>query len=274
MTTPWNTCTRSLLPSTTRTCTFNVSPGAKAGTSSRTLAASTRSVGFMARQLRDSPQGNQQDTRSPTPAPRASAPRPARPPRRGDEVGATLDRPGQRLRAPPARDPGVVAAIAAPRARTSPRYSAGRVYCGYSRRPSANDSSSAERGVAHDARHQPADRLEHHHRGHLPAGEHEVADRDLAVDEVFTHALVDPFVPTAQQREAVQCRELAAPRSGRTDGRQVRAGTAAGAARPRRPPRTTARASAPSPLPRRTAGRRPNGADRMPPTADPARARR
>src|SRR4051794_30290230 len=48
-TTPWNSWTRSRLPSTTRTWTFRVSPGPKSGTSSRSATRSTRSVRFMAR---------------------------------------------------------------------------------------------------------------------------------------------------------------------------------------------------------------------------------
>ena len=47
MTTPWKTCTRSLLPSTTFTWTFRVSPAAKSGTSSRRLAWSITSVDFI-----------------------------------------------------------------------------------------------------------------------------------------------------------------------------------------------------------------------------------
>src|SRR6187401_498007 len=47
ITTPWNTCTRSRVPSTTRTCTFNVSPGPKSGMSLRRWARSTRSVAFI-----------------------------------------------------------------------------------------------------------------------------------------------------------------------------------------------------------------------------------
>src|SRR5947209_18221498 len=50
ITAPWNTWMRSRLPSTTRTWTFTVSPGAKWGTSERRAVRSTRSVGFMARQ--------------------------------------------------------------------------------------------------------------------------------------------------------------------------------------------------------------------------------
>src|SRR5690242_7342621 len=47
ITMPWNTWTRSRLPSTTRTCTLRVSPGAKSGMSSRSCVRSTRSVAFI-----------------------------------------------------------------------------------------------------------------------------------------------------------------------------------------------------------------------------------
>ena len=47
MTAPSKTWTRSRVPSTTRTWTLTVSPGANSGMSSRRLVASTMSVGFM-----------------------------------------------------------------------------------------------------------------------------------------------------------------------------------------------------------------------------------
>ena len=67
------------------------------------------------------------------------------------------------------------------------------------------------RVVAHDPRHQPADRLEHHHGGHLSPAEHVVADRQLAVDQVLAHPLVDALVAAAQQAEAIGARQLAGP---------------------------------------------------------------
>ena len=141
-----------------------------------------------------------------------------------------------------------------------PRNAAGRVYCGYSSRPSAEGLLVGRGLVAHHPRHQPADRLEHHHRRHLAAGQHVVADRELAVDEVLVHPLVDALVAAAQQGEAVAGRELARPGPGRGAGRRGRAAAAGGAGRPPRPPRTAARASAPCPLRRRTGRRRPSGA--------------
>src|ERR1017187_617146 len=49
MTAPWNTWTRSRVPSTTRTWTLTVSPGRNSGMSSRRLSRSIMSVGFMGR---------------------------------------------------------------------------------------------------------------------------------------------------------------------------------------------------------------------------------
>src|SRR5690242_17628032 len=51
MTAPWKTWIRERLPSTTRTCTFRVSPGRKSGTSLRSDSASKVSRVFMAKSL-------------------------------------------------------------------------------------------------------------------------------------------------------------------------------------------------------------------------------
>src|SRR5262249_4484931 len=106
MTTPWKTWTRSRLPSTTRTWTFRVSPGAKSGMSSRRCARSTRSVRFM--------RGLPVETRRKMLAARIRARELGR--RRrviravfGDGVGAPGPRTPERLGAPPARDACVVA---------------------------------------------------------------------------------------------------------------------------------------------------------------------
>src|ERR1700761_2253204 len=52
ITAPWNTWTRSRLPSTTRTWTLTVSPGRNSGMSSRRLSRSIVSVGCMTGVLR------------------------------------------------------------------------------------------------------------------------------------------------------------------------------------------------------------------------------
>ena len=53
-----------------------------------------------------------------------------------------------------------------------------------------------------------------HERGELAAGQHEVAHRELVVDDQVEDALVEALVAAAQQREAPRARELAAPRPG------------------------------------------------------------
>ena len=57
--------------------------------------------------------------------------------------------------------------------------------------------------VAHHAWNQARDRLHHQACRHFPAGQDDVADAQLTVDEVLADAVVDPLVPTAQQAESV-----------------------------------------------------------------------
>src|SRR3954471_20801955 len=108
ITMPWNTWTRSRLPSTTRTCTFRVSPGAKSGMSSRSWVRSTRSVAFIGSS------GIEEPGMLPAGSPvrelaeeglllRCDG-------RGGDEVGAPGQGAAQGGRPPPAFDPRVVAA--------------------------------------------------------------------------------------------------------------------------------------------------------------------
>ena len=51
--------------------------------------------------------------------------------------------------------------------------------------------------ISQHARNQPRDRLDHHHRRHLAAAQHVVADRHLLIDH-RAHALVDAFVAPAR----------------------------------------------------------------------------
>ena len=111
ITTPWNTCVRSRLPSTTRTCTFSVSPGANSGMSLRSWVRSTRSVAFIEEGSGSRGNPAMLPARPRRPGTRAAAPLPpAVSDPAGEEVGAPLERAAQRLRPPPAGDPGVVAA--------------------------------------------------------------------------------------------------------------------------------------------------------------------
>ena len=82
------------------------------------------------------------------------------------------------------------------------RNPAGRVYCGYSSSPSAKLSSAADSSLPSTPGHEAGHRLDHDQGGQLAAGQHDVADRQLAVDQVVGHPLVDPLVAAAEQREA------------------------------------------------------------------------
>src|SRR5438309_5270191 len=176
ITTPWNTCTRSRLPSTTRTCTFSVSPGAKSGMSSRRLARSTRSVAFNVRLL----EGVGSEGRSPMlPVGRSLRELVEQPPlvgRQGpgpEEVGAAIEGPPQRQRPPPAGDQGVVA-----RPQRFGHRPAAEVRRACVLRvleqPGPERLVVAGLRVAHHARNEAGDGLDHDERGSLSAGEHVV----------------------------------------------------------------------------------------------------
>ena len=129
-----------------------------------------------------------------------------------DQVGPARERAGQRLRPAPPGDPAVVAERST--SGTSQPRNVGRP--GVLRvleQPVGEGLVVGRRVVAHDAGHEPGDRLEHDHRGHLAAGQHVVADRQLAVDEVVAHPLVDALVAAAQQREPVRARPARGPRA-------------------------------------------------------------
>ncbi len=94
-----------------------------------------------------------------------------------------------------------------------PRNEAGRVYWGYSSSPALKLSSWAESSLPRTPGQEAGHRLEHDQRRQLPTRQHEVAHRQLAVDQVVRHPLVHPFVAPAQQREAAAGRV--------TQGRQL-----------------------------------------------------
>ena len=92
-----------------------------------------------------------------------------------------------------------------------PRNSAGRVYCGYSSRPPLSglcDSSAVLASLPSTPGKRRADPLDDRHGRHLAAGEHEVAERDLFVDE-RPHALVEALVAPAHERDGGRSAELA-----------------------------------------------------------------
>ena len=172
------------------------------------------------------------------------------------QVGAAGERPAQRLRPAPARDPARGRRTAGPRARPSPGTRPAACTAGTRAARRRERLVIGRRLVADDAGHEARHRLDHDQRGRLAAGEHEVADRELAVAEVVGDALVDALVAAAQQREPRPGGELRARAPGRTAVRPARAGTADAAERRPRPRRTAARASSPCPRHRRTACRR------------------
>src|SRR5690606_7607930 len=235
ITTPWKTWTRSLLPSTTFTWTLRVSPETKSGTSSRRLLWSMRSVGFLTvsssgvarRGWRSGGVHEAGWTHGPTMLvaarrtgktgtdPRSAA---VAVPALGaellqqalllgreaaarlDEVGPAPQRAGDRLRPPPAGDAAVVAGaqhLGHPQAAVLRRPRVLRVL----QQPRPERLLLGGVLVAHHPRHEPRHGLDHHERRHLPAGEHVVADRQLVVDEVGVHPLVDALVAPAEQGE-------------------------------------------------------------------------
>src|ERR671911_2523686 len=232
MTTPWNTWTRSLEPSTTRTWTLSVSPGAKSGMSLRRLVWSTRSVGFIARRSGGGVvQAGSMRVSAEVPADQAGTrPRSPRGARRKvaveielgqqlpvggveapagvDEVRPEFERAPEGLRAPPARDAAVIARAQHVGHPPAPKIGRARVVR-VLEQAVAERLVADRRLVAHHPRDQPAHGLDDQHRRHLAAGEHDVAGRQLPVAEVITYPLVDPLVTPAQQAEALERRQLA-----------------------------------------------------------------
>ena len=149
--------------------------------------------------------------------------------RRAIRSGPALDRAAQRRRPAPPNDALVRARNGAPAGTDQPRKAAGRVYCGYSSRPSTNDSSDAEATLPITPGTSRVTASITTSAGGFPTGEHVVADGQLAVAEVVRHPLVDAFVAAAQQREPVGGRELARDAVGRSDGRSATGGRAVGA---------------------------------------------
>ena len=268
MTLPWKIWTRSLLPSTTLTCTFTSSPGPKSGMSVRRYWLSTRSVDFMARSsLASCPDCRAEAERSRIGERRGTLPTAAghlrrahrglRSGRGGSAACGAGPGPGASARSGRGRR------CAAPRAPPSRGTSAGRVYCGSSSRPAAPKLSVTGLVALPIAPGQQAgDGLDHQAGGDLAPAEHDVADAQLAVDEVLADAVVDALVAPAQQAEPVAARPARRPSAGRSGARPGRAGTAAAADRRPRPRRRSARAASPCRRRRRTGRRRRCGGRR------------
>src|SRR5215204_3194874 len=213
MTLPWKIWTRSLPPSTTRTWTFNSSPGKNWGMSSRSDWLSTRSVVFMASlsdqapaqrsrrgltRIRDGWELFQQVAllvRDPTAG--------------RDQVGTGGERAVQRLSTPPSGDPAVV--TAAQNVRDVPAAERGRTGVVRLFQQTGGAEALRQRAVriAHRTGQQPSHRLDHKARRHLAAVQHEVADAQLAVDQMLADPVVNPLVASAEQAETGAAGELA-----------------------------------------------------------------
>ena len=63
---------------------------------------------------------------------------------------------------------------------------------------------------------QPRHRIDHHQRRQLPAGQHVVADRQLAVDAQLDHPLIHALVPARHQQQPRQRRQLLRHAPGRS----------------------------------------------------------
>src|SRR6202042_3451818 len=238
MTAPWNTWTRSRVPSTTRTWTFTESPGRNSGMSSRRLSRSMMSVGFMGRvspriAVRHCPPG-------PWTAPHVRS-RPGHSgetgldrPRRGSpmvavfdeevhlivfnqeldlvrrksttgcyQIGAAGQGSGQGICQPPSTNPSVVA---------RPEHS-GNLPVSKFGRPGVVRILEETIGeallprrfvVAQDTRQETGNGLHHDQGRQFASGQDKVPNRDLVVDQMVGDPLVHTLIATAQHREALR----------------------------------------------------------------------
>ena len=202
-----STFTRRFLDSSvgSRGCGWCVSGGPRAATGARSIARRSRA--------RSGPVGPA-SCRSRLVALRASSSS-SRAPRAS---GAPSSRSGRRS-----------ASVAAPRAAPAatapwspevrmagtsmPRNLGGRVYCGYSSRPAANDSSAVEAASIAPGQ-QADDGVDDDERRQLAAGQDVVADRELEVDE-RADPLVDALVARADEDEVRRRRRGRAARAWR-----------------------------------------------------------
>ena len=88
-----------------------------------------------------------------------------------------------------------------------PRNDAGRVYAGASRRPSWNESDSADAASPITPGTIRASRVDEYERGQLAARQDVVADRDLARHKCLADPLVDALVVARDEDEARRERE-------------------------------------------------------------------
>ena len=88
---------------------------------------------------------------------------------------------------------------------------AGRVYCGYSNKPSAKLSPKRARFGAQDAGEFAHHGVDDHHGCQLAAGEHVIAQRDDLIGQ-RVGSLVDALVVAADEQQAILLGKLAGAR--------------------------------------------------------------
>ena len=268
ITMPSNTWMRSLSPSRTFTCTRTVSPGLIAGRLTMLAAldglnGSHDSLSFASHR-----------SRRPT-CPRFAITHPAarvfgsRARRAGEQIRPALERALERLAPPPLLDLRVVPRQQHRRHRHAPELRRPRVLRKVEQ-PARERIARHRCLVADDARDQPRHRVDDHQRRQLAARQHVVADRDRLGRQVRraparrplrSGRTAPPGDRSALSRVADRVREPLAV--GRRQDHRLAGRAPPLAARDRdRPPRTAARASAPSPARRQTACRRRRGAGR------------
>src|ERR1700682_554864 len=178
---------RSRVPSTTFACTLTVSPGIKVGTLLRWASASSRSI-TLDTAYKDNTQL-----------------------RRGlmvEQIGTATARPLGGLGTAPALDLGVMAGEQHLRNLVT-------LEDGGPREVRVLEQLLGKRLVfwrllrTQDSGDEPTHRVDQHHGRELAAGEHVITDRDLAVDQVGAHALVDALVAATDQVEVGAARQLA-----------------------------------------------------------------
>src|SRR6478736_6269311 len=129
-----------------------------------------------------------------------------------DHVGAVATGPMQRLSAPPAGDAPVVAAAQHVGRLPTAKDGGARVLRLLEQPCLAEALRHRADVVAHHARQESGHGFDHQARGDLSPGEDDVADADLAVGQVLTHAVVDALVAPADQAEPCSGRQLVGQR--------------------------------------------------------------
>src|SRR5687767_13187187 len=199
MTMPSKACTRFLSPSTTLTLTTTVSPGEKSGTLRARRLISSCSMVRIRSMCFSAPVFLLELLQQPSFVFAQAA--------RADQIGPPQPGPAQRLLQPPAPDVLVVPReqdLGHPRAGVRLRPRVLRAV----EQPVGKRLLERRAGVAERPRQLPHHGVHQRHRRELPAGQHEIAQRQLLVDAPRQQPLVDALVASAQQRHGALLRKL------------------------------------------------------------------